>query len=168
MLLFELSIFPAAALSSAILTDGICFSGGMSSNPQKTRKAVRTSLLRRIDSLIGGVVCAAAALGASALAAGHPWQVWVPLAFSAAPLLIAWFLGVRAGILGTLLAAAVFAFFLFSPVGSIHVASEAARSNLGWMLLIGIAFSLLFAPPTSGFHRHERRRETTEPDSPAS
>lgn len=140
----------------------------MPSNMQKTHSSARTPILRRIDSLLGGVVCAIAALVVSALAAGHPWQVWVPLAFSAVLLLTAWFFGLRAGILGTLLAAVVFAVFLFSPAGSMRVASETARANLGWMLLIGIAFSLLFAPATSGFRRPRRDGETTEPDSRAS
>ncbi|HEY6307578.1 MAG TPA: DUF4118 domain-containing protein [Candidatus Angelobacter sp.] len=140
----------------------------MTSNAQKTRAAARIPFLGRIDSLIGGVICVTAALGASALAADHSWRVWVPLAFSAVPLLTAWFFGARAGILGTLLAAAVFAFLLFSPVRSIRVANEVARANLGWMLLIGITFSLLFAPATSGFRRPGHSGETTEPDSRAS
>jgi hypothetical protein len=62
------------------------------------------------------------------------------------------FFGVRAGLLGTVLAALVFADYLFSPVG-IQVANESARANLGWMLLIGIGFSFLFAPPTSTCRR---------------
>jgi K+-sensing histidine kinase KdpD len=135
---------------------------------QKTQTSARIPILRRIDSLLGGVVCAMAALLVSALAAGHSWQVWVPLGFSLVLLLTAWFFGLRAGILGTLLAAAVFAMFLFGPAGSLRVASEAARANLGWMLLIGIAFSLLFAPATSGFRRPERSPETTERDGRAS
>ena len=139
----------------------------MPSNMQKNQSSAKIPILRRIDSLIGGVVCAIAALLVSALAAGHSWQVWVPLVFSAVLLLTAWFFGLRAGILGTLLAAAVFATFLFAPLGSVRVANEAARTNLGWMLLIGIAFSLLFAPATSGFRR-PRGGETTEPDSRAS
>jgi K+-sensing histidine kinase KdpD len=75
------------------------------------------------------------------------------LLFSAVLLAVAFFFGMRAGIVGSLLAAVVFASFLFSPVRSIHVANETARSNLGWMLLIGISFSLLFAPPSSGLGR---------------
>jgi K+-sensing histidine kinase KdpD len=135
---------------------------------QKTQSSARIPILRRMDSLLGSVVCAILALLVSALAAGHSWQVWVPLGFTVVLLLTAWFFGLRAGILGTLLAAAVFAGFLFVPLGSLRVASEPARANLGWMMLIGIAFSLLFAPSASGFRRPERSSETTEPDSRAS
>ena len=140
----------------------------MISNSQAPHSPARIPALRRIDSLIGVAACAGAALATSALAAGHSWQVWVPLGFSALLLFIAWLFGARVGILGTLLAAAVFAFFLFSPVGSLRVASSSARANLGWMLLIGMTFSLLFAPPTSGSRRRENASQTTERDSPAS
>jgi K+-sensing histidine kinase KdpD len=113
----------------------------------------RLHLRRRVDFLIGGLVCAAAALGACFLAAGHPWEVFVPLVFSAVLLLTAMRFGARAGIAGTLLAAVIFAVFLFKPLGKLQVASETARANLVWMLLMGIVFSFLFAPPPSGVRR---------------
>lgn len=113
----------------------------------------RNIQFRRAHPLVGGLLCGAAALGVSGIASGHSWQNVVPLGFSVVLLAVAFFFGTRAGILGSLLAAVVFASFLFSPVRSIHVTSEAARSNLGWMLLIGISFSLLFAPPPSGLDR---------------
>jgi hypothetical protein len=94
-----------------------------------------------------------AALGVSAVAVGHSWKSVVPLLFSAVLLVVAFVFGTRAGIFGSVVAALVFAAFLFAPVRSVHVSSEAARSNLGWMVLIGISFSLLFAPPSSGFGR---------------
>ena len=106
-----------------------------------------------IDVAIGGSICLIAAIVASAVATGHPWKSFVPLVFSVVLLLNARLFGTRAGLLGTVLAALVFAGFLFSPVGSIQVANDSARANLGWMLLIGIGFSFLFAPPTSGCRR---------------
>ena len=106
------------------------------------------------DAAIGGVLCALAAVVASIVASGHSWKTLVPLVFTVVLLVNARLFGTRAGLLGTLLAGLVFAGWLFSPVGSIQVASDSARSNLGWMLLIGIGFSFLFAPPTSGFRRH--------------
>ena len=107
-----------------------------------------------MDDAVGGLICVLAAVGLSAAADGHTWKNLVPLIFTAVLLLIAALLGARAGILGTLLAAVIFASFLFGPLGSIQVANESARANLGWMLLIGIGFSFLFAPPTSGMRRH--------------
>jgi K+-sensing histidine kinase KdpD len=111
------------------------------------RETTRLRILRRADLLIGGLICAIAALGASFLAAGHSWQVAVPLLFSAVVLLIAMRFGVLAGIVGTLLAAGIFAMFLFKPLGQLRVANQTARDNLVWMLLLGIVFSFLFAPP---------------------
>ncbi|HEY1528749.1 MAG TPA: DUF4118 domain-containing protein [Candidatus Angelobacter sp.] len=106
-----------------------------------------------MDTAIGGLVCALAAVCLSAAAEGHAWNNLAPLVFTVVLLVIAAVFGARAGILGTVLAALIFAGFLFGPVGSIQIANDSARSNLGWMLLIGIGFSFLFAPPTSGIRR---------------
>jgi K+-sensing histidine kinase KdpD len=114
----------------------------------------RLRRLRFVDSLIGALLCAIAAVGVSAVAAGHTWTVSVPLVFTAILLLVSSIFGSRAGILGTIMAAMIFATFLFKPMGSIHVGDEAAKSNLAWMLLLGIAFSFLFAPSTGGYRRH--------------
>ena len=107
-----------------------------------------------VDAAIGVVLCGIAAAGASVVAAGHSWKHMVPLVFTLVLLFIAGLFGTRVGILSTVLAAIIFAGFLFAPVGNIGVASDTARNNLAWMLLIGIAFSFLFAPPTSGLRRH--------------
>jgi K+-sensing histidine kinase KdpD len=107
-----------------------------------------------MDAAIGGLVCAIAAVGLSAAAGGHDWKNMVPLIFTAVLLVIAGLFGSRAGIMGTVVAALIFASFLFGPTGNIQVANESARANLGWMMLIGIGFSFLFAPPTSGMRRH--------------
>ncbi|MGC2696235.1 MAG: DUF4118 domain-containing protein [Candidatus Angelobacter sp.] len=115
--------------------------------------AEKLSTRRILDMALGGVLCVIAAAGASVLSQGHSWKNQVPLVFTVVLLLIAGFFGARAGILGTVMATLVFAGLLFGPMESMRVANEGARSNLGWMLLIGIAFSLLFAPPTSGIRR---------------
>jgi len=107
-----------------------------------------------MDAAIGGLVCALAALALSAAANGHGWKNLAPLIFTVVLLIIAGLFGSRAGIIGTVLAAMIFASFLFNPMGNIQVADESARGNLGWMMLIGIGFSFLFAPPTSGIRRH--------------
>src|SRR5579864_8749904 len=122
-------------------------------NGMKTA-AERLWTLPLMDAAIGGLVCALAAVGFTAAAEGHAWKNIAPLIFTAVLLLTAALFGARAGILGTVLAALVFAGFLFGPVGSIQVANESARANLGWMLLIGIGFSFLFAPPSSTIRRH--------------
>ena len=104
-------------------------------------------------TLAGGVLCFMAAIVTAVFASGHAWQVDVPLLFTVVLLVVALLFGTRAGVIGTLLAALVFATHLFNPLGSIHIESSAARSNIGWMLMIGIAFSFLFAPHKSSLKR---------------
>ncbi len=110
------------------------------------------NLLLMVDSLVGASICGLIAALASAMARGHKWQIFVPLLFLSVLLLISSIFGVRAGILGTLLATVIFAGFLFHREG-IQVADEAARANLAWMLLLGVCFSFFFAPTNSSF-RH--------------
>lgn len=109
---------------------------------------------RLMNAAIGAAISGLAAAIISAVAQGHSWKDMVPLVFIVVLLVVAGFFGARAGILGTVLAALIFASFLFAPGGSLSVTSDSARANLGWMLLLGIAFSFLFAPPTSGLRRH--------------
>ena len=132
-----------------------------------SRSGVRTAAgklwtIPLVDAAIGGLVCAITAVGFSAAAEGHAWKNMIPLVFTAVLLMIAAFFGSRAGILGTVLAAMVFASFLFGSVANIQVANESARANLGWMMLIGIGFSFLFAPPTSGIRRRGFRRSKAD------
>src|SRR5262245_30839355 len=85
------------------------------------------------DAAIGCALCAIAGVVASIVASGQSWKTLVPLVFTLVLLLNARLFGTRAGLVGTVLAALVFASWLFSPVGSIQVASDSARANLGWM-----------------------------------
>ncbi len=83
----------------------------------------------------------------AAFASSHSWRAEVPLVFTIVLLLVALIFGAWAGVVGTVLSALVFATHLVQPVwDSFRIANDAARSNLGWMLMIGIAFSFLFAP----------------------
>ena len=121
----------------------------------------KETFLTRSASFSGAAFGVLAAGAASLVAAGHSWEVWVPLAFSVVLLVIALSFGTRAGVLATLLAASIFAVFLFQPTGSLRVAESTARANLGWMLLAGLASSLLLAPPKASLRRRSSRTETT-------
>ena len=116
--------------------------------------ALRTcSSIPGSGTLVGSILCLVAAIFTAVFAHGHAWQVDVPLPFTVVLLVVALLFGARAGVIGTLLAALVFATHLFLPLGSIRIESNTARSNLGWMLMIGIAFSFLFAPHKSSLKR---------------
>src|SRR5689334_4653805 len=107
-----------------------------------------------MGAAIGGLLCALAENGVNAESDGDVWKNVAPLIFTVVLLVTGAVVGERAGSQGHVLASLVFAGFLFGPVGSIQVANASARANLGWMLLIGIGFSFLFAPPTSNIRRH--------------
>jgi K+-sensing histidine kinase KdpD len=116
--------------------------------------AQKRGLRRALEALLGASLCAIASVAVSAVSLGHSWQEWAPLAFVIVLLLTAALFGALAGILGTILSAIIFATFLFRPLGSILVSSAAARANLAWMLLVGMSYALLFAPPHGGLRRH--------------
>jgi K+-sensing histidine kinase KdpD len=118
---------------------------------QQRQRGLRLSA--KANALIGSLLCALGAGAASLIAGGYHWRVCVPLVFTFVLLVVALLFGARAGIVGTLLAAMVFAAFLFQPLGRLSVVDDAARTNLGWMLIIGMSFSFLFAPPDSGLRR---------------
>ncbi|HSM85437.1 MAG TPA: DUF4118 domain-containing protein [Candidatus Limnocylindrales bacterium] len=126
----------------------------MFSDTQKEQTPVRFRLSGRGASAVGALLCVLGAVLASAIADGHSWRSTVPLAFTIVLLAVAVIFGARAGIFGSVLSALVFAGFLFTPLGSFRVVNDAARTNLGWMLLIGISFSFLFAPSGSNYHQN--------------
>jgi K+-sensing histidine kinase KdpD len=99
-------------------------------------------------------LCAGAAGLAVAIFGRHPASGAIPIVFIAVVLLVALRFGTAVGILGSLAAAAVFAVFLFAPLGSLAVTDRAARSNLAWMLLAGTVISFLLAPSMEERRRH--------------
>ena len=107
-----------------------------------------------VDSLVGASICGLIEPLASALAQGHSWQIITPLLFISVLLLVSIIFGVRAGVLGTLVATVIFALLLFHIRGDIKVADEAVKGNLAWMLLLGLCFSFFFAPSSATFRRH--------------
>jgi len=88
------------------------------------RRADKLKTARLVNAAIGAAISGLAAVGVTMVAEGHPWKDMVPLVFTAVLLLIAAIFGVRAGVIGTVLAALVFAAFLFSPAGSLSVAND--------------------------------------------
>ena len=94
--------------------------------------------MRRWRTLAGTLFCAALAAVMAAIypASGH--RTILPLLFIVVLLAVALRFGAAASVLGAFAAALIFAYFLFAPIGSLKVETEAARQNLAWMLLLGI------------------------------
>ena len=99
----------------------------------------------------GAGLCTIAALIASVIFNRFPGRALVPLVFVVLIAILAAHFGVAAGILGTIMAAFVFADWLYPPVG-IAVRGQAARAELAWMLLGGVSLSYLV-----GLEPHERK-----------
>ncbi len=97
--------------------------------------------------VIGVLLCAVSAVLAAALAAHHPWRVFVPLAFVIVIVLLAVRYGMAVSILGSAIAALIFAYWMFPPVGSVQIADKLGRTNIAWMLLASIVIPFLVLAP---------------------
>jgi len=91
-----------------------------------------------LNALIGGLLSAIFAALLVFFTRNSSLRPSVPLIFIAVIILIALRFGMLASVLGSTLATLLFAYFLFTPVGSFHVQKGQARTNLIWMLLIGV------------------------------
>jgi K+-sensing histidine kinase KdpD len=112
---------------------------------------------RQAVSTLTAVVLLAAAAGLACFAlATSSTRTLVPAAFVVVVVLVALRFGAPAGILGSLVGAAIFARWLYPPLGSLRIEDAAARDHLGWMLLAGISLSyLLAAPDVTGKRQHK-------------
>jgi K+-sensing histidine kinase KdpD len=88
-----------------------------------------------------------AALVAARIFCHSPLRVIVPLGFVAVLVALASRFGPIVSVVGAVLSAMVFAYFLFPPLFSLRVEDPAARENLAWMVLSAIALSYLLFPP---------------------
>jgi K+-sensing histidine kinase KdpD len=108
-----------------------------------------------LRTALGAILCAWIAAVACILLNGREVGAAIPLAFLAVVILVAIRFGTAAGVLGTTISALIFAFFLYRPTGALSVSNEAARTNLAWLVLGGLACSYLIAPVGSGRERHQ-------------
>ncbi len=81
------------------------------------------------------------------LFAARPSRFLVPIIFIAVLVLVAMRYGAHVGIIGSLVAGAIFAFLLYPPVHSLKVDNAGDRSQLAWVVLAGVALSYLLAGP---------------------
>jgi K+-sensing histidine kinase KdpD len=102
---------------------------------------------RWLDTAAGLLVCAVAALLASVLFSFRGSNLIIPFGFLAVLLVVAKRCGAIVGMIGSVIAALIFAYRLYPPVHSLAVDSQSARANLAWMVLAGVVLSYLFASP---------------------
>jgi K+-sensing histidine kinase KdpD len=120
-----------------------------------------------INALIGALLCAIVAAVLVFVTRGSSLRASVPLMFIAVIILVALRFGMLASVLGSLLATLLFSYFLFTPVGSFRVQKGQARTNLIWMLLIGVPVGY-FAWAIKLDARAQAKSANDEPLAPAS
>ena len=112
------------------------------------------SLKKSIISAIGVLICAwSAALLTFAFHEFPAKATMVPIAFLVVVVLVSIRCGIASGVIGSALAALIFATFLYAPLGSPQIASKAARANVAWLVLGGLSISYLLGSTSSGGHQ---------------
>jgi Kef-type K+ transport system membrane component KefB len=126
--------------------------------PQKI--ALHQNIWRRtVGPVFGIIVSVVLSVVFTLIFRERPSRVLIPAGFLIVITLIARMWGRVAGVLATATAALVFAFVLFNPVGSWIVNDDAARTNLGWMMLGGMAISYFL-----GKHNRTEQTDRRPPD----
>ncbi len=103
-------------------------------------------VLDKVSLLLALGACALAAWCATLIRWNSPATEIVPFAVLSVILLLGFIFGRKVGIMGSVIAAAIFAYAMYQPLGSFRVADQSARSGLAWMLLAGITLSYLLLP----------------------
>jgi K+-sensing histidine kinase KdpD len=136
-------------------------SGEQQSSSFMQRLFALTKWLRR-EIVSRSLLCAAIASAFCILLKDSTIEAQTPLLFLIVILAIAGRFGTSAGVLGTLISALVFAEFLFDPLRSLAISNPLERSNIGWMILGGLALACLFGRSPKSMDR-ERRDDTAVP-----
>jgi two-component system, OmpR family, sensor histidine kinase KdpD len=109
--------------------------------------SIQSKLVAVGRPITGALVSLMAALVAAKVFSHSQFRVLVPLGFVAVLVVLASRFGPIVSVVGAVLSAMVFAYFLFPPLFSLRVENPAARENLLWMVLSAIALSYLLFPP---------------------
>ncbi len=107
---------------------------------------MKKKVVAQIGPVAAVVVCAVGAWAVTLVHWKPPAQELVPFAFLAIVFALGMLFGRTVGILGSIIAALVFAHSMYQPVGSFRVTDQSARSGLAWMLLAGVSLSYLLLP----------------------
>lgn len=100
----------------------------------------------RFLPLMALLACALLTWSATLIKWKSPLQEFVPFAILGIVLLLGMVFGRSVGMLGSVIAALIFAYSMYEPLGSLRIADQGARSGVAWMLLAGITLSYLLLP----------------------
>ena len=112
--------------------------------------------------VIGMLLCCSAAFAASVGFRDYVAKSSLPLVFIAIVTLVALRFGSLAGLLSSCASAAIFALFLFPPIGSLRIQDLQQRTNVGWFLVAGLSVSVLFANSPSPKQRQPKASRDSE------
>jgi len=99
--------------------------------------------LHLVNSAIGFVLCGFSASLLAIFFWHSRFQILAPILFIFIVVAIAMRFGRVVGVLGTLFGAALFAIWLYPPLGALRVSSQEARGSLNALLLGGLVLSYL-------------------------
>ncbi|HTC94804.1 MAG TPA: DUF4118 domain-containing protein [Terriglobales bacterium] len=100
-----------------------------------------------LDLVLGIGLCTAAASTLCLFLEKSPAKASAPIYFLVIVSLVAFRFGALAGMLGTIMAAAIFALFLFEPLRSLAVHNAHERNNLIYLIVFGVVISELCGHP---------------------
>jgi len=107
---------------------------------------MKGNLVHRLLPLVALLACGLLAWSATLIKWTSPLQELVPFIVLGIVLGLGMLFGRLVGILGSVIAAAILAYSMYEPLGSLRVANQAARSAVAWMLLAGVTLSYLLLP----------------------
>jgi K+-sensing histidine kinase KdpD len=114
---------------------------------------VKRGLASALHACLGVLISTFCAVVLAKLFAGTEWKMEAPLLFAVALVILASHFGAIISVASSLLAAAVFAFMLYSPQHSWAVTNDTERATLAWMVLISVSLSYLLYPSRNGRNR---------------
>lgn len=114
---------------------------------------MKTKWLYTLQSTLGIAVSAVCAIAVALVFSRTQWKLAAPFLFAALLVLLASRFGALVSVVGSLLAAMIFAQMLFSPLHSLRVENDAERATLAWMILLSVSASYLLFPSRTDRHR---------------
>ena len=109
--------------------------------------SIRTKLVAVSRPVTGALLSLMTALVVAKVFSHSQFRALVPLGFVVVLVALSSRYGTIVSVVGAVLSAMVFAYFLFPPLFSLRVSEAPARDNLAWMVLSAIALSYLLFPP---------------------
>jgi K+-sensing histidine kinase KdpD len=110
---------------------------------------MKKKMLYTLQSTLGIAVSALCAIAVALVFAKTPWKLVAPFLFAGVLVLLASRFGAMVSVVGSILAAIIFTWLLFSP-HSMHLENEAERATLAWMILLSVSASYLLFPSRTG------------------